>query len=881
MRSHAIRGIARQWRRTMMTRGRQALDDLDKDIRDHIERETLENIERGMPPEEARRRALLAFGNVGLTKEDTRAVWIRRWARDLRQDVRYAYRTLRRSPVLASVVFLTLAVGVGANTAMFSVAHAILLRTLPVERPHELVFVEGADGDGRAPSYPLFERLRGEQSSFTGMAAFATDELRLVVDGSVEQVFGQVASGSYFEVLGLDAAAGRLMTANDDLLDPPVAVIGYGYWQRRFGGAPDAIGRTVSFSDRVFTIVGVTPPEFQGLAPGRQVDVTLPITYNPGMLANASARWFSAVARLRPGMSAQQAAIQANAIHQRLIADLGLPAGRAQSQPPRVELAPAARGLDGLRRSFGMPVLAQTILGAILLLVACANIGVLMLVRSAARTREFAVRLATGAPRLRLVRQVLTETLALFVLGGAAAIVVAFAGIQALTSVFATGRRPILLDVQYDWMLVAFATVVTLASGLFSGLWPVLCALRSDPLAAMRSSSAGLIGLGRLPTMRTLVAGQLAMSLVLLVTALLFARTMANLRAVDLGFSASNVLTMSLQPELPRNPAAHEQFWTSVLQRVRDLPAVDSASLSVLTPLSGRNTGAVFGVPGLPPLGEVRLNPVSDGYFRVFGIERLDGRAFDRRDAADRPRVAVLNEAAAKIAFGTSSPIGERVQLGDSDVYEVVGVIRDHKHLSVREQSAPMAYVPLWQVGAPISRLTLSVSSKRPQSAIVPAVAGQVRAVNANTLVSDVIGVQEQLEATLLNERLASTLAKGFGALVLVLAIIGLYGIVSYWVAGRKAEFGLRLALGAPRSRIVSSVVRQALLPVAAGIVVGLPLALAVARMAERLLFGVAAADVASYAMATSALIVVACAAAWVPARRACGVDPSDALRWG
>jgi predicted permease len=867
----------------MMMQGRRALDGLDQDIQDHIERETQDNIDRGMTPEEAHRRAMLAFGSVALVKEDTRAIWVRRWVDDLRQDVRYAFRALRKTPAFATVVVLTLALSIGANTAIFSLMDAVLLRLLPVERPQELVFLRtvGPGSPGSAPPYPNFARIRDEGSLFDGMAAFAADELRVEVDGIVEQIFGQVASGSYFDVLGLKPAAGRLMTVDDEKLDPPVAVIGYGYWQRRFGGDHGAIGRSLSFGDRVYTIIGVTPPQFWGLEPGRQVDVTLPITQARGMLANANAQWFNAVARLPPGVTIQQATVQANASFHSFLNDRDRLSERT-SRLDRVELTPASRGLDQLRTRFSMPLSALILVAAILLLVACVNLGGLLLVRGAARGHEFAIRLAIGAGAGRLLRQVLTETLLLFFLGAAAALVIAYVVIGALSGFFATGRRPILLDVQFDWRLVAYAAFVTLSAGLLTGLWPAARAWRTQPQTAMKENETRLSGSRSLAAGRMLVVGQVALSLALLVAAVLFARTMLNLRAVDVGFSAGGVLTLSLRPELPRDTpsTAREQLWMRVLERVHALPGVRAASLSVLTPLSGRNTGTVVTVPGLRPI-DMGLNHVSEDYFRTFGIEVLAGRAFTRHDATGAQEVAVLNETAAKAAFSGRSPIGERVEFGASGVYQIVGVVHDHKHLSVREQARPFAFVPVWQPIDPIPRLTLAISSGQPQSTLARAVADEVRAINPTTLVSDVIGVEEQIDATLISERLLSMLVTGFAALVLGLAAIGLYGIVSYSVACRRTEFGVRVALGAARSNVAWGVVRAALRQVAAGIAVGLPLSLVTARMAERLLFGVTAADPRSFVLAAGALMGVACVAAWIPARRACSVDPAEILRRG
>jgi len=800
-------------------------------------------------------------------------------------DLRYALRSVRNSPGFATVVILTLAIGIGANTAIVSLLHTVLLRELPVTNPQELVFIRtaGDRGLGGAPPYPYFERIRQQGSSFSGMAAFGIDELRVEVDGSVEQVFGQVVSGNYFQVLGVTPAAGRLMTADDERLDPPVAVIGHGYWQRRFGGAPGAIGRTLSFGNRTFTIVGVTPPRFHGFEPGRQVDVTLPITLEPAMVRNAQVQWFHAVARLRPGIGTRQAAAETNASFQSFRAERDRLDARAPARFDRIELTPASRGMEQLRARFSSPLSLMTLVTGIVLLIACANLGALLLVRGATRRREFALRLATGASSGRLLRQILTETLVLFVLGAAAGLFVAYVAIEGLTGFFATGRRPILLDVQYDWRLVSYAIGVTLATGVLTGVWPALRALRIEPPTAIKEHETRLTGWRRSRAQQLLVAGQVALSLALIVAAALFARTMINLRAVDLGFDSSGVLTMSLDPGLSREAGtgAREQLWTRWLERVRALPGVRSASLSVLTPLSGRNTGAMISVPGVNSRGDVRLNHVSEDYFRTFGITVLAGRLLTRQDAASALKVVVLNETAARTVLAGRFPLGERVELGGAGLYQVVGVVGDYKHLSVREAAQPFAFVPLEQPVNPISRLTLSVSSATASPMMARAVADEIRAIHPNTLVSDVIAVDAQIDETLVSERLLAILATGFAVLVLALAAIGLYGIVSYAAAARTTEFGVRLALGAPRSHVAAGVIAEALLPVATGIAIGLPLSLMTARAAERLLFGVTPSDAMSYVLGAAAMLIVAAAAAWFPARRACALDPAVTLRRG
>jgi predicted permease len=867
-------------------RRRAVEDELERELSFHLEQLTREGMASGSSEAAARRAARRAFGTPELAKErcrDARRVGL---VEDLVKDLAFALRLLRRSPAFALTAVLSLALGIGANTAIFSLVDAVLLRSLPVERPHELVFVQaaGTEGRGGAPPYPCFERFRDEASSFSGMAAFAADELKVEVDGTLEQVFGQVASGSYFDVLGLKPVTGRLFTMDDERLDPPVAVIGYGYWQRRFGGAPGAIGRTLTFRDRVYTIVGVTPVRFWGLQPGRQVDVTLPINQAGRLLADAGAWWFDAVARLGPGATVAQATAETDAVFQAFMDDRAPDLRRRHFD--HIELAPAARGLERLRSRFSRPLLALAFVAAIVLAVACANLGSLLLARGAARAREFAIRLATGAGSGRLFRQLLTETLLLFTLGTVAGLVLARLAVQGLTGFFAAGRNPILLDVRFDWRLAGSAAAVALAAGLLTGLWPAIRALRTDPQGAIKDGDTRLAGSVRSGSAgRLLVAAQVALSLVMLVAAAMFVRTMTNLRAVDLGFSGRRVLTLSLDPLLPDGtpPGAREQFWRRVLERVRGLPGTLAASLSVLTPLSGRDTGKFVTVTGFRPGDEmdriVHLNHVSEDYFRAFGIEVLSGRAFTPHDARDGLKVAVVNEAAAKAYFAGRDAIGEMLAFGESAVYQVVGVVRDHKHMSVREPAPRLAFVPLWQPVDGVSRITLAVSSDQPPAALARTVADEVRAVHPRTLVSDVIGVEEQIDATLLSERLLSTLAAGFAALAVALAAVGLYGILSYSVARRRAEFGLRMALGASPTRVASGMFKEVLLQVGAGLAIGLPVALVAARAAEGLLFGVTPADPRGYFFSAAVLAVVACLATWLPARRACSIDPAETLR--
>jgi predicted permease len=509
-----------------------------------------------------------------------------------------------------------------------------------------------------------------------------------------------------------------------------------------------------------------------------------------------------------------------------------------------------------------------------------------LLARGLARSREFAIRVAAGARAGRLLRQALAETLLLFVLGGAAGLGVAYLAVHTLAGFFAIGRNPIVLDAQFDWRVAAFAATVALIAGLGTGLWPALRSARTDPHAAIKESESRLAGSRAVAVAgRLLVTAQIALSLVMVVTAVMFVRTITNLRAVDLGFSGTRVLTMSVDVVLPAEDASklRRQLWARALEEVRRVPGVQAASLSTLTPLSGRDTGRRVSVAGYQPRDErdhtIRVNHASEDYFHTFGIEIIAGRAFTPRDAGDAPKVAVINEAAARDYFGDRSPLGERLDFGKPGAFEIVGVARDHKHQNLRQPVPRFAYVPIAQPLDLLTRISLAVASEQPAATLAPAVAEAVRRVHPKTLVSDVISVQEQIDATLVSERLLSTLATAFAVLAVLLAAIGLYGVLSYMVVRRRAEFGVRLALGARPRTLAAGVLRGVIPQVAIGTGVGLAIAAATSRAAAGMLFGVNAGDVGHYAFSVVVLLWIAGVAVWLPARRASRIDPVISLR--
>jgi predicted permease len=728
--------------------------------------------------------------------------------------------------------------------------------------------------------------VRAAVPAFAGLAAFATDEMRAEVDGRLEQVFAQVASDNYFALLGVRPAAGRLLVPGDERLDPPVAVIGHGYWQRRFGGDPTAIGRSIIIGATAFTIVGVTPKAFAGLDPGRRVDVTVPITQARPMMGDPGAWWFEAVGRLRPGTKVGEATARADTVFQAFMRDWPGSAETRQGFFRQVVLEPASHGLGGLRAQFATPLAVMAAIGAIVLFIACANLGSLLIARGEARSREMAVRIATGAGVGRLIRQLLTETLVLFVLGTLGGLLVSRLALQGVLAVFAGGRRPLVLDVPVDWRFAAFVATIMLVAAAVTGLWPALRAIRTDPHLAMKNGETRVAGSHRATAAaRLLVASQVAMSLVLVTSAVLFGRTMWGLRGVDLGFRADHVLTMSVDLVLPGQAAdvSRPAFFRQLLHRVDGLPGVRAASLSVLTPLSGRDTFRSVTTAGFEPVSDeqrvARLNHVSEAFFRTFDIPIVAGRAFTSADTGSTRKVAVINAEAARLYFPGRSPVGETIGFGPDASYEIVGVAGNYKHRTVREDAARMVFLSTAQPLTGLGRLTLSVASDRPSAELAAVVAAEVRQAHPRALVSDVVDISQQIDATLISERLLSRLAGGLATLALVLASVGLYGTLSYSVARRRTEIGVRMALGAKPRQVAADVVRQALRPVAAGLLGGLPVAMAVGRAAESQLFGVAPLDVATYLASIVLLAAVALAASWAPARRAASIAPVDAIR--
>jgi len=869
--------------------------DFDAEIEAHILLEADRLMAEGMPPAEAQAAARRTFGNATIAREDffEGQRWL--WFHQLGQDLRYGLRSFRKAPAFTAVVILTIALGVGASTGVFSLMEAVLLRSLPVENPKELVFLEtaGTAGPSGPPSYPGFSRLRDETTSFSGMAAFASDELRIQIDGSLEQVMGQATSGNYFQVLGLKPRLGRLMDAEDEKLAPPITVISERYWRRRFGGDPGVIGKSISIGRKAFTIVGVTPAEFFGLQPGSPVDITFPIDKNGELVKNSETLWLHGIiARLKPGASADAAQAEADSIYRSFMSTSRFPTDLIAKHWRQLQLLPGAHGMDGLRRRFSEPLYVLMGIVGLVQLLAIANVANLLLARGISRGREFAIRLAAGAGRARVVRQLATETLLLFCLGAVPGVLLAGWGVGLVESLFRQGRRPIILEAGLNGRVLAFALAVTFLAGLISSLIPAWRAFRTDPEQAIKEGQDRM-GESRGSAMLAhgLVAFQVGLSLVLLVGAVAFVRTLASLRNVDLGFRTEEALTMSLRlPEGYTHAGPSIAVWNQALESVRRLPDVRAAALSIFTPLSGRDRGGLVRVRGYePPTTEdatIHFNQVSEGYFEVLGMSLLRGRLFTDRDVEGTTRVALINESAARKYFGDRDPIGESLEFrrtGGNITYRIVGVVRDTKHMNLREPSKRFAFLPLRQPRDVEQRVTLIVAPRTPngEMKLLQPVRNAVARIDRRILISDVITIRSQLDGTLLTERLLSGLSSAFGLLAMILASIGLYGVLSYRIGRQRLSIGIQMALGATPSYVALRVLRQSGVVIVAGLTLGLPFAMLAARLADTLFWGVKASDPMIYIASAALLSFVGIASAYLPARRAAGVDPARALRHG
>ena len=837
-----------------------------------------------------------SFGNVTQIQEASRAVWIWPFLETLAQDTRYALRTLRANPGFAATAVLSLALGIGANTAIFSILNAVMLRSLPVEDPQRLVQVDGTFTN------PIWEQVRDHQRAFSGTLAFSGTRFDLAAGGESHFAEGLWVSGDYFRVLGVPAMRGRVFTSDDDLHGGghagPVAVISHGFWKRHFAGDPDIVGKTIRLDRHPFTIIGVTPQWFTGLDVDTHYDVAIPIGCEPilhtdrSALAARSWWWLHILGRLHPGETAPQAEAKMKALAPE-VNRATLPTnwdadGQRQYLQRTFVLRPAATGFSETGSQYRKALFTLMAVVGLVLLIACANIANLLLARAAARQREISIRMAIGAARRRVVRQLMSESLLLSIFGAAGGLVFAVWGSRMLVRFLSKTGSDLQFDTAPDLRVLAFTMGVAVLTGLLFGLVPALRGTGVSPNNVLKERARGVAG-GRFGLGRALVTGQVALSLMLLVGAALFLGTFRNLLSTDLGFSRHNILLVqaaTMQSNIPK--AQRPRVFREIVERLRALPGVASASSSVVTPISGSTWNNFVEPEGYSPKGKddalVYFNRVSPGYFATMRMPLLLGRDFSEHDDAGALKVMLIGELSARRFFGKADPIGKTIrtesagQPGKRDVYQVIGVVKDIKYEEVNENPLPTAYFACAQDTEPWSEVTFEVRSDREVEASIPAVRAAIGEVNRGISL-EFRSFETQVNESLLQARMVALLSAFFGGLALLLAMIGLYGVTAYGVARRQAEIGIRMALGAQPGSVVWLVLREVAVMLAIGTLVGLGASLAAGRLVASLLYGVKPHDAAALALAAVVLGIATGMAAYLPAHRAARLDPMAALR--
>jgi predicted permease len=838
--------------------------------------------------------------------------------KDWSRDVRFGARLLAQQPAFTVLATLTLALGIGANTAIFTIFDALLLRSLPVREPGRLVLFNAAPNEGtsvgsppvgrwRLFSYEIYEHLRKTPLPFESLAAFRSGETAVAVRvageasgaGAAERAQAHLVAGTYFNVMGVSAALGRTFGEDDDRPNAaPVAVVSDGFWKTRLHADPAVVGKVAIVNGTAFTIAGVTPAEFFGERVRRPADFWLPLAFQPqielrpSFIDRRDAYWLNIVGRLTPdGTRAQAEAAATTALRQFLRNAEGAkltPDRERQIQESRIELDDGAAGISGLRQAYSAPL--RILLGVVLLvlLIACANVGNLLLARAAARRGEVSLRMALGATRTRIVRQLLVESLLLAAVGAACAIVLARWVVGALLALVVSPTAPVYATL--NGRVLAATILVALVAGTLFGLAPAIDAGRVDLVSAMKSGHRGTpSSRGRFGATGILVAAQIAVSLVLLVGAGLFARSLFNLQQQPLGFDRDRVLVARLNPRLAGyKPADVGVLYRKLYDRLRALPGVASATLASYSPFGGSTTNESLTVEGYTPKPGENVETenlfVAPSYAETLGIQVVAGRTIGVADGPGAPLVAMVNEAFVRRYFAGANAIGRHFGFGDRadpKSYEIVGVLRDARFHNARDPVGPIAFAALQQETSQFAlSADVAVRTTGDPATAVNELRQAIAEVDRNLPLNDPRPLAAQVAQSFDTERLAARLVSVFGALALVLACVGLYGVVSQGVARRTSEIGVRMALGAERRDVLWLILRETLALVAVGIAVGVPAAVGAARLVRSQLFGLGTADPASFVTAAAVLTVVAVAAGLFPARRASRVDPMVALRY-
>jgi predicted permease len=832
---------------------------------------------------------------------------------NLGHDLRFAFRSFRKSPVFLAVAVLSLALGIGANTAIFTLVDQILLRLLPVKDPQQLVLLWGrgqhyGSNNGRYKlSYPMYEDFRDHNQVFSGMFCRWGTSLSVSSEGRTERVDGELVSGTYFPVLGVGAALGRVFTPDDDKVPGghPVAVISYRYWMNHFGGSRDVIGKKLLVDGYPLTIIGVSQAGFDGTDPGASPQIRVPIMMEAQIspqfadfysMKNRRGRWVNVFGRMKPGVTMKQAKASLQPFFHQILEmevhekgfETAAPETKKAFLSMFMELLPGSKGDSGLRRQFASPLLVLMALVGLVLLIACANVANLQVARATARQKEVAVRLALGASRWRIISQLLVESLMLALAGGVLGLALAVWMDRALLNFLPAGDSPLTISTTPDWRILAFSLGISLLTGIVFGLAPALQSTRPKLAATLKDQVGSIAGGTAVGLRKTLVAAQVALSLLLLIGAGLFIRSLGNLKGLDPGFRVTNLIGFAVDP--PQNgykPERSLDFYRRLRENLDALPGVESSGLAVIPVLADNEWDSSMAVEGYQHKPTQAPDPhmqfVSPEYFKTMNIPVLLGRDFRMTDGRDASKVCIVNEKFARRFFKSGPAIGKHIGMGGDpgtklDI-EIVGVVRDTKYESMREEVPLEVYRPYHQMDFVIGMYAYVRTTRRPEQAF----SGIRRVVNdldPNVPIFEMKTLETQMEESLITERLVATLSSGFGILATLLAAIGLYGVMAYIVAQRTREIGVRIALGASGRDVAKLVMRDVFILTAIGIGVGLPAAWGLTRMVRSQLYGIQPNDGLTIAAATLGIALVALVAGYVPARRAARVDPMRALRW-
>jgi predicted permease len=891
--------------------------ELDAELQSHIELRTEDLIRQGMPPEEAKRAARIDLGGVAQLQEAHRETRGLRFVGNVVMDCAYELRQLRRSPVFAIAAVLTLAIGIGANTAIFSLVDQLILRLLPVQDPQRVVALVGmgefyGDSQGTNPvSYPTYQELRDHNQVFSLMMCRRPQDFTVSTSSESEIASGELVSGNYFPLLGIRPALGRLFSAQDTLHagTNPFVVLSYAYWRTHFGGNRDVIGRTIRINNYPFTVIGIAQSGFEGLEPGLATSIFVPITmmpvvfpdYDPGFrFFDARLRWVNVYARLKPGITIAEAKARLQPLfHQNLAVEVREPVfghatvyQREQFLKMWLDVIPGGQGNSILRQQYEAPLWVLMGVTGLVLLIACANIAGLLLARAAARQKEIAVRLAIGSSRLRIAQQLITESLVLAIVGGAAGIGIALAIVKGLLSFLPAGTGSVMtydISSSPDLRMLTFSMSLALVTGIAFGLVPALRATRPDVVKGLKDQSATLAGgAGQYSFRKALIVAQVALSLILLTSASMFIRSLENLRSLNPGFRAQNVVQFGVDLQsIGHNLNQARAFFRALEERLGSLPGVESAGTADVPVLSGSSSwvAPMIVIAGYRPKpGEdmtAYVNAVSPGYFKTLGIHLLAGRVFRDSDTATSQPVAMVNESFVKRFLHEDASVGHFVGKGNdpsapADI-EIVGVVSDADYANLRDAAPHQIYLCAAQH---FPGGTVYVRTKQDPRSTFGSIRKLVHEMEPRVAIQGMKTLEQQVDESLVTERMIASLSSGFSLIAVALAVIGLYGVLAYMVTQRAREMAIRIALGAMVGRVIWLIIREAVLLVAIGIAAAVPFMFALSRFVRSELYGIQPNDVLSIVFAAFALSCVALLAAYIPARRAASYDPMQTLRY-